>query len=384
MINLIINENQLNKLIDNIITETKKGPIEEYISKKSEIYSEHYGSSTKKRVSHELLETNFGLPSGSTYENYYYSANLSDVVNASISIPRDKFLSIFRPISPYNKDKKAYSDIFIVNDASIINSGIKTYNLSQNGVIYASHNGLLALTRAMNGMKGEIGYMTIELNAKGEDGNNIIFDLNTSINPSSIFRGIQSILIKFVINPNFFERMKIDFTNKKSPQEIKQNKIIENLIINFIIGKSTYLKITDEKLKNEIIKNLESKGMITNIDFNINNFFNELLILSKENDFINNKTINSDKAKKISNISKKYQTELLDKMKNAYLHNLKLFVTNYLPNYSKTILPKLSNVNFKMDDLSIIYNDVFSSHGVESNQNISTGQINTYKFKEGG
>jgi len=384
MLRLVINENQLIKLIDNVLVESKMGAIEEYISTKNEIYAQHYGSATKKTVSHELLETNFGLPSGSTYENFYYSANLSDVVNASISMSRDKFLSIFRPISPYNKDKNAYSDTFIINNVSLVNEGKKTYNLSENGVIYASHNGLLALTRAMNGMKGESGFLTIELNAKDERGYNIIFDLNTALNPVSVFRGIQTILVKFAINPNFYSKMTIDFTNKKTPQEIKQLNINQNQILSFIKGTSTYLKMDDDNLKTQILNNLKSKGLITNIDINLDSFINELTSLSKENDFIDEKTINSDKLKKISDIGKKYQTQLVDSIKNAYVNNLKLFVKYYLPNYSNIILPKIDNVNFVMEDLGKLYSSVFKSYGVQSKQNVSTGQFGTYKFKEGG
>ena len=107
---LILKEKQVKRLIDEIILEQNMN-----IGR---------GGTDLRRVSHNYLSDNYGLPDGAEHENFYYSARIPDVIKQSEDGDVSKFLSVFTPIQKYNSDEKAYLDYVSVNGQELTQNDI--------------------------------------------------------------------------------------------------------------------------------------------------------------------------------------------------------------------------------------------------------------------
>ncbi len=68
---IIVTEKQAKLIIDRLISEQKNPEIR---------VKTVYGGTDANRISHTYLSKAYGLPDGAKHENYYYSANIEDVI----------------------------------------------------------------------------------------------------------------------------------------------------------------------------------------------------------------------------------------------------------------------------------------------------------------
>jgi hypothetical protein len=364
---LILTENQIKKVIDSIINEQQA--------------SEFSGGTDSQRMSHALLSKNFGLPEGADHENYYYSANIADVIKMSGSGDRTKFLSVFKYANAYSEDTKNYMDTIYVNKENLTNSGTKTFNFTS-GVVYGTHNGLLALVRAMDHMGGTGGYLTISFGGKtsGKEaesqriGSGVKFDSNRSMSQSSVMNTIEQVLVALSVAPKYREIG--NFISIK-PDETNENiiSLFQKVITNVAIGAYGFM---DNSKKEEVIKNLTPKGYITKIDFDIAGFVQKLLPLQNIPDMeLDERTgklklYNEQKRQTLDSIGDAFEENLVNALKTAYMKNFQMYVENYLPNSVSQIVPMIKNVKFDYKGLGYSHDLIFHSYTVGSSYNKST------------
>lgn len=375
---LILTENQIRRVIDNIVNEQQA--------------SEFFGGTDAQRMSHALLSKNFGLPDGTNNENNYYGANIVDVINMSGNGDRTKYLSVFKPANKYSEDSKFYYDSILVNNEKLENTGKKSFRFV-NGNVYATHNGLLALARAMDHMEGRGGVLTISFGSKtkGKEaeserlGGGVKFDSNRALNLSPSLSTLEEMLVALSVSPNFrnmgtFIATKKDATNEEQIEMIK--KVINN------IGSGSY-GFMDVSKRDEVIKNLTPKGFITNVDFDITPYAQKLISLQK----INDKSMNSENGKytdyneqkknELSAIGKSFEGNLINILKSTYINNFKIYVENYLPNSSAQILPLIDGVRFGYQGLGAKHYTIFHSYAGGSSTSSSTIKQSSSNYKTG-
>ena len=350
---IILLENQIKKLITKMV-----------INEQQQQASEFGGGTDAQRITHALLTKNFSLPDGAKHENYFYGANIADVIAMSKSNDRSKFLSIFKPFNTYTKnpnDISNYMDSIYVNDDYLINSGSKTFTFT-NGMVFASHNGLLALVRAMDHMGGNGGMLTISFgsNTSGKKseseriGGGVSFNSDRAMNQGISINGINHTLVMLSISPYYrrfanFSGLDITLTNDKIIEMVNQK------INDISMGYSGFM---DFNRREEIVKNLIPKGFITKIDFDVTPLAQKLISLQQ----INEEQVNSyggktkfyseDKKEQIESLSMSMEGDMVGKIKEAYLKNFEIYVKNYLPNSASQLIPRINSVNFKHEWLS--------------------------------
>jgi hypothetical protein len=376
----ILRESQMKYVIKNVLNE-------------QENYSQHMGSTSAVRVSHDLLSNNFGLPDGSEHEDYYYSAKSEDILNISKQGDSTQFLSVFSPDTKYTtpEQKEKYKDYFRIGNEEIVNKGNNTYSFGPGQVVYASHNGLLALARAMSNMNGTSGYLTINLGKETKSdkvgsemvSSNIILNNQKSFDISPSFNLIQNIFVKFAVNPNFYGKMKIDVT-RMTPEKLESINYAQVALNNIISGKSGFLNFGNPTLTEEIINKLEPLGFKTRINFDTASIINELKKLSNIPDYDANNRFNSDKQKKISEIGNSYQNNLVKLVKQIYIENFKIFVKTYLPKYEKLLSQKIETIVSNIINLGNVYYGVFNSIGAPASTTQSTINISSGNYRPGG
>jgi hypothetical protein len=376
----ILRESQMKYVIKNVLNE-------------QENYSQHMGSTSAVRVSHDLLSNNFGLPDGSEHEDYYYSAKSEDILNISKQGDSTQFLSVFSPDTKYTtpEQKEKYKDYFRIGNEEIVNKGNNTYSFGPGQVVYASHNGLLALARAMSNMNGTSGYLTINLGKETKSdkvgsemvSSNIILNNQKSFDISPSFNLIQNIFVKFAVNPNFYGKMKIDVT-RMTPEKLESINYAQVALNNIISGKSGFLNFGNPTLTEEIINKLEPLGFKTRINFDTASIINELKKLSNIPDYDANNRFNSDKQKKISEIGNSYQNNLVKLVKQIYIENFKIFVKTYLPKYEKLLSQKIETIVSNIINLGNVYYGVFNSTGAPASTTQSTINISSGNYRPGG
>jgi len=94
----------------------------------------------------------FGLQGGPELENYYFESTIGDIVNQSRG-NENEYLINFRPLNDAGK----YVEYLKIGNVEINGSGSKTFDINKNMKVRATHNGLLAIKRLMDSMKG-MGY----------------------------------------------------------------------------------------------------------------------------------------------------------------------------------------------------------------------------------
>jgi hypothetical protein len=375
---LIITEGQIKSVIDKIINEQQA--------------SEFSGGTDAQKITHALLSKNFGLPNGAEHENYYYGANITDVINVSASGNRGKFLSVFKPANKYNEDPKGYLDSIFVNNDSLQNSGTKTFRFV-NGNVYATHNGLLALARAMDHMSGRGGVLTISFGSStvGKDaqservGGGVKFDSNRALNQKPVMHMLEEILVAISVSPEY--RKTGTFVNVRKDMSNEQlTTMLKNAISNVIIGVYGFMDVSK---KDEIIQTLTPKGYQTNIEFDITQIIPKLITLQQVPDREDSEVMgkpgqyNKNKENQLNSIGNSFEGNLVNLIKTAYMKNFQLYVENYLPNSVNQITPIIKNVNFDFRGLGATHNFIFHSYVGGSSQSSSTiNQTNT-NYKTG-
>ena len=375
----VLRESQLKYVIKNVLNE-------------QENYSQHMGSTSAVRVSHALLSTNFGLPDGSEHEDFYYSARTENILQISKEGDSTKFLSVFNPTMKYTTatQKEKYRDYFRIGDEEIVNKGNNTYSFGPGQIVYAAHNGLLALTRAMDNMNGVSGYLTINLGKETEKdkvGNemvssNIILNNEKAFDISPTLNLFQSVLAKFAINPNFYDRMVIDST-KMSPEKLLSINYPQVLINNIISGKNGFLSFGNPSLTESIIEKLKPLGFKTELNFDTTSVINELKKLATTPDYDMNNRIDVNKQKKMNDIGSTYQNNLIQTIRKIYIDNFKIFIKTYLPKYEKQMLPKIETIVSDINPLGNTYYSIFKSTIAKPNSNQSTISISSNKYSAG-
>jgi hypothetical protein len=376
---VILSEEQIKRMIDKLVITEQQA-------------SEFAGSTDANSVSHTLLSKNFGLPEGNTHENFYYSANVVDVIKMSEnSSSRSQFLSVFKPTTVYGNNPKIFMDYFDVNGDKIDDKGSKVFNFVK-GTVTASHNGLLALVRSMDRMSGKSGKLTITFGrAKGgknseaeRSSQGVTFDSNRSFDLSPFMRLIQDAFVQVSIYPQSRKYITADSFPGHSIDKIIER--IPTWISQLITGQGGFM---DTKRKDEILTNLQPKGYITNIDFDVNSIIEQLKPLSSQADMYANGNSNQDgtpkleynqnKRKALDKISSSYYNDFSNKIRDAYITNFKIYIENYLPNSKEQLLPLLKNVKLDVVTLGSEHYQDFNAKffsGSSSNSSLSNSSGN--------
>jgi hypothetical protein len=375
---LILTENQIKKVIDCIINEQQA--------------SEFSGGTDAQRMSHTLLSKNFGLPEGADHENYYYGANIADVIKMSGSGDRTKFLSVFKYANAYSEDTKNYMDTIYVNKENLTNSGTKTFNFTS-GVVYGTHNGLLALVRAMDHMGGTGGYLTISFGGKtsGKEadlqrmGGGVKYNSDRAMNQTSTINSIESILVFLSVHPDFKNQGTFSGVNRQLSND-ELVVFIKKVLGYMVIGAYGFM---DWSKKDEIIKNLTPKGYVVNLDFDITPYAQKLISLSQNMpDKLPDgqgqyKIYSEPKKKQLDTIGNSFEENMFNQIKTIYMNNFKIYVENYLPNSASRIVPLIKNVKFDYKGLGESHDFNFHSWIAGSSQSSTTLQQQSSNYKTG-
>ena len=376
---VILTEDQIKRMVDKLVINEQQA-------------SEFAGSTDANSVSHTLLFKNFGLPEGNTHENFYYSANVVDVIKMSENLSnRSQFLSVFKPTTAYGNNPKIFMDYFDVNGDKIDDKGSKVFNFVK-GTVTATHNGLLALVRSMDRMSGKSGKLTITFGrAKGgknseneRSSQGVTFDSNRSFDLTPFMRLIQDAFVQVSIYPQSRKYITADSFSGYSIDKIIER--IPTWISQLVTGQGGFMDYTR---KDEILKALQPKGYITNIDFDVNSIIEQLKPLSSQVDMYPQGRSNQDgtpkyeynqnKRKLLDKISSSYYSDFSNKIRTAYITNFKIYIENYLPNSKEQLLPLLKNVKLDIVTLgSEHYNDFNSKFyaGTSSNSSLSNSSGN--------
>jgi hypothetical protein len=374
----ILKENQIKKIIGNILLEQQRDAMN---------YVDHFGSTSAVRVTHALLTTNFGLPDGANHENYYYTATTDAVLDNSKGSTKENLLSIFQPYKQY--DPKTYVDYFSINNERLTNKGKKQFFLKRGDVIVASHNGLLAIARAMINMKGKEGDLTINFGeitknelAKPEMiSRNIILDSEKVFDLSTPLRALQGVLAKYATTPYFYERLTFDNTGGLTSEQLDSSNFFQKRVYGIVSGINSFARFDDEETQDEVQNNLRQLGLKTNIGVDFNAMIDEIKTLQTMPDFYQmSKDINKEKMKKMDEIYGKYKKQLEDAIRATYIENFKLFVKTYLPKYQQSLFGRIDSITLQVEPLSkTYYNNFYSTSGVPIKQPSSGIKRGQYK-----
>lgn len=339
---LILTETQIKKLMGVIINE------------QTTTAKEFKGGADPARVSHAYLSANFGLPDGAKHENYYYSADIEEVIKMSADPNKqNQFLSVFEPNNDYSDNPKEYFDYIEVNGEKLENRGVKVFDFNT-GVVYAAHNGLMAIKRAMQGMGGKGGKMTITFGsnlsgakaASDREWMGIEYNSDKALDQSPTMNGIQEMFVSLTLTPASLQ----EYTSSKGKSKDVISQYLKNWILNTPLGYYGFMP-QDSTTRSKIIKNLTPKGFVTKIDVNVDSIIDAAKKYESVPDLergADGKMIYNDKKRiQLNEFSKTYLPDLQAKLKEAYVKNFILFVENYLPNSKEQIFPQIRNVSFE-------------------------------------
>ena len=373
---IVLSEQQVKKVIDSILSEQQA--------------SEFKGGTDAQKITHALLTKNFGLPDGGNHENYYYGANVADVIKASELGNKTQYLSVFKPFNKYNEDPKGYLDSIYVNNESLLNSGLKSFRFVS-GQVFGTHNGLLSLTRAMDQMGGKGGVLTISFGSstKGKEAESermssgVKFDSNRALNQTPTMNSLEDMLVFLSVHPDLknkgtFVAVKKEMSNDELVEFIKK------MLGYVIIGAYGFM---DWSKKDEIIKNLTPKGFITNLDFDITSYTQKLISLQNIPDKLADdgqyKEYNEAKRNQLNAIGLSFEENMINKIKSIYMNNFQIYVENYLPNSASQIIPLIKNVKFNYKGLGENHYSNFHSYVRGSSQSTTTLKQQSTNYKTG-
>jgi hypothetical protein len=217
-----------------------------------------------------------------------------------------------------------------------------------NGTVVASHNGLLALVRTMIDMDGVGSYMkiTFGVSKEGDAAYNErgrgsgVFNSTQALNLN--LDGLSETFADLSMNPNVLKNANTQYNSSS----IEQIKNIAPKIINSLIKGIGYF--VDYKYRNDVIKFLEPKGYIMTLNYDLNGVINKLVDLQKTPDFNELKKYNVNKQIALNNVSKEFFNDLGIKIKEAYVHNFKIYIENMMPENKDKILPLIQNIKLNI------------------------------------
>ena len=379
---IIVTENQARLIIDNLISEQGTSQIN---------VKTVYGGTDGQRVSHAFLEKTYGLPGGSKNENYYYGANIEDVIKISAN-PQNtsKFLSVFTLNDKYSNNTKDFYDYIEVNGQSLDQPGSKVFKFAK-GTVYASHNGLLGLVRAMTTMGGVASNVKISFGAskKGPEAENermvgsVTFNSNQALNKTPAMNLFTDGFASLSADPNLLKNTISVFKN----YTVDQLKVyLPKRVNETIMGIGGFM---DYDQKDSIIKILQPKGFITDLKYDLNPVMDQLIKLknipdTERADDSNKMEYNEGKRNQLNNISKTFLMDFVEKVKAAYIYNFKLYVEHFLPEDKDTILPLIPNTQFKIYPIGEWHHTIFHARYVGSAQTGSQLQQQNKKVGVGG
>ncbi len=382
---IVVTEKQARLIIDNLISEQNVPQIS---------VKTVYGGTDANRISHAYLTKEYGLPNGSKYENYYYGANIKDVLAISTD-PNNvsRFLSVFKPTNAYDANPKDYYDYIEVNGQNLDTSGSKVFRFFD-GTVYGAHNGLLALVRAMVNMGGTGANLKISFGSAktGEEAVNqrivgsVTFNSNRALDQSPILNTLADNLTSIAINPTFLKNTTSNFANYNT-QQIKES--LNTILTRIITGQSGFM---DLDKKDAIIADLSTKGFITKVDVDLSKIVSQLERLQSVEDMITDyeysskPQYNTNKKNQLNNISDTFFPGLIEKVKEIYINNFKIYVQNYLPEDQTRIIPLIPNVKFITRPLGNYHDFLFHSYRAgqvqsgtqlkQQNKTVASGKVN--------
>lgn len=360
---IVVTESQARLIVDKLISEQTPQQIN---------VKTLYAGTDANRITHAFLSKQYGLPNGAKHENYYYGANIKDVIAISAD-PNNvsNFLSVFKPINAYDPKPTYYFDYIEVNGQRLDTSGSKVFRFFE-GDVYATHNGLLALARAMVNMGGAGANIKISFGSakKGDAADkerivgSVTFNSNKALNLSPILNTLADGLTSLAIDPKFSKGTTSYFGN----YTIEQLKgYIKGLLTNIAIGTYGFI---DPTQKDKIISDLKTKGLIMDVGVDLTNVINQLEKLRNVEDMIvdyetsSKPQYNTDKKNQLNRISDTFFPDLIEKLKQAYIANFKIYVQNYLPEDQARILPLIPNTRFVTMPLGNYHHFLFHSYNV--------------------
>ena len=375
---VILSEEQVKRVIDNILNEQSA--------------SEFAGGTDAQRIAHALLTKNFGLPDGANNETSYYGANIADVIKMSGTGDRSKFLSVFKPANKYSEDPKFYYDSIFVNNEKLENSGTKAFRFVS-GNVYATHNGLLALARAMDHMGGNGGVLTISFgrSTAGKEaqaermGGGVKYDSNRAMNQTPTINTLEGNLVYLSTNPKFKDKGLFIGVNRQLSQD-DTIAFIKRILNYLAMGAYGFM---DWSKKDEIIKTLTPKGFVTNFDFDITPFAQKLISLQNMPDYLPDDNTgqyteyNKNKMNQLNSIGASFEENMINQIKATYMNNFKIYVENYLPNSASQIIPLIKNVRFDYQGLGQAHYTEFHSYRGGSSQSSTTLSQQNTNYKTG-
>jgi hypothetical protein len=320
---LLISESQVKLLIENLLNEVDTN------------VREFTASTDPERIYHDYLTTQFGLPNGKNYETYYYTSNISSVINQSLQ-PRKTFLSVFKPLN----DAKTYVDFISVGNKqnSLSNEGSKSFNFKENSNIIASHNGLLAIARLMDQLRGKSGMVTITFKSIRRS-TSIDFNDTNLFDLTQSFRQIQQYMA-FLAVQNKSKTLFGQVDNKTIQSRI-------NILINNNASGFYGFLFNNMLIKDELFA---ENGYIKELNYNLTPYINSLIQLTYENDF-NGNYPDTSKINETKKIGQQYTKDLSNKIIEAYKNNFQIFVNKYFPQSKDELIKKLSLVKINYVEL---------------------------------
>jgi hypothetical protein len=331
-----------------ILTESQvKSVINNFINEQGATVNEFVAETDASKITHAMLSSSFGLPNGAQNETKFYVAQISKVIEQSTKDPKT-FLSIFTPYTPVTNDPKddgdmgGYFDYIEVYQApgkagvALETKGTKTFNFVSGLWVAASHNGLLAIKRLMDQMKGKGGVATIGFQTK-RNSESVNLNVNAAYNTQPTINTIYFLLSQLSLkNPE-----KTTFAEYSKKGNKSMIDLLNNMAQNMLSGRG---KFVDEAQKDTILPVMAKvKGFVTreNLDIDFTPIANKIISLQEIEDKAGNGT-NPVKVAKITELNNEVNV-LLGKLKSGYINNFKLYVSTYLKNSASQLLPTIDS-----------------------------------------
>jgi len=367
-----------------VISESEKNEILKKYNLLIEQSSIYNGSTDGDTVSHKKLNIERGLPyTGEKDENMVYQTGIQTVLT-SWQLPKNEKLSIFKAIGGSFSEYTDYIS-FIGQDekgkeltpVTLKGPGTQKFNLAGNGKILASHNGLLAIARVMDQLKGNYpGPVTITFGTekgktkKADDqrfGEGITFDSQTVTNQNIPLRGIVEAIVLLSINPKYREFTSSSYRNFND-EELE--KFLKTSIFNLSRGDSGFL-ISNSSRKSEIIKTAGLDGLTYDVSSivstakeyaKIPDSTNNIYDVSNDRKSGKLRLIGYDqsKGKKLNDFGSSIMPNLVKEIKSTYLSNLQKFINVYL----KDNPPNITDVTMEPQGFQYYQQFLFTSQPV--------------------
>jgi hypothetical protein len=301
----------------------------------------------------------FGLPNGAKNETKMYVAPISKVIEQS-SQDEKTFLSIFTPYKPVNDPKDdgdmgGYFDYIEVYPApgkegvSLDTKGTQTFNFVSGLWVAASHNGLLAVKRLMDQMKGKGGKATVSFQTQ-KNSEVVSLNVEQAYDKTATVNMYYNLLIQLSIkNPE--KTMYAEYSKKGNNYIIG---LLNNNVVSTVMGLGAG-GFMDNSKKDTILPVMSKvKGFITkeNLGVDFTPLANKMISLSTMEDRVGaGQGANPEKMAKLKEFNGELNA-IIEKLKLAYINNFKLYVSTYLKATAPQIIPMIDRkVVFPLKEL---------------------------------